>query len=324
MIFRIFVLLVLSILLSSCDSKKADGSFTLKFGHIASEDNTWHKAAVKFKELVEERSEGKIKVKIYPNSQLGKEMDLINSIQLGTADLTITGESLQNWAPKAALMAVPYAFESSEEMRAAAGSAAGKQIENEITEKTGLVPITWFERGPRHLTTNRPVKTPAELNGLKIRVPNVPIFVKVWEELGAKPTPMAFSEVFTSLQQSTIEAQENPLSLIDSASFFEVQKNVNLTAHVRSWIYVVIGKDKLNSMPKELQDIVFSCAKDMQAYENELFVEEEKKLRAKLEKAGMTFVDSDQKAFAAKAKDAIMKALSEDQRKLLEQLKTKN
>ena len=321
---KIFYSLAITLLFfTACDSKKADGSFTLKFGHIASEDNTWHKAALKFKELVEERSKGKVTVDIHPNSSMGKEMELIRSIQLGTADMTITGESLQNWAPKAALMAIPYAFESSEEMRAAAGGAAGKEICDEITQETGLVPIAWFERGPRHLTTNRPVKSPADLKGIKIRVPNVPIFVKVWETLGAKPTPMAFSEVFTSLQQNTIEAQENPLSLIDSASFCEVQKNVNLTAHVRSWIYVVVGKKKLDSMPEDLQKIVLDCAKEMQEYENKLFIEDEKKLRAKLEKNGMTFVDADQKAFAEKAKSAVLSALTEEQRKLLEQIKSK-
>lgn len=320
--FFLFLLITGQSFFYSC--KKSSSTYVLKFGHLASEDTSWHKAAVKFKELVEERSQGKITVKLYPNSQLGKEMELIDSIQLGTADMTITGESLQNWAPKAALMAVPYAFASSAEMRAAAASPAGQEICQEITAKTGLVPITWFERGPRHLTTNRSVKTPADLNGIKVRVPNVPIFIKVWEELGAKPTPMAFSEVFTSLQQNTIEAQENPLSLIDSASFSEVQKNVNLTAHVRSWIYVVIGEKKLKSMPEELQDIVKQAANDMQKYENELFIEEEKMLRTKLEKAGMTFIDSDQSAFTAKAQGAIIKALTEDQRKLLERLKTQN
>lgn len=317
----IYLLAVSLLVFSSCDSKKADGTFTLKFGHLASEDNTWHKAALKFKELVEERSKGKISVELYPNSILGKEMELIDSIQLGTADMTITGESLQNLAPKAALLAVPYAFASSEEMRAAASSPASQEIRDQITEKSGLVPIAWFERGPRHLTSNRPVKSPEDLNGLKVRVPNVPIFVKVWQDLGAKPTPMAFSEVFTSLQQSTIEAQENPLSLIDSASFSEVQKHVNLTAHVRSWIYVVIGENKLKSMPAELQEIVKQSALDMQKYENELFVAEEKNLRTKLEKAGMTFIEVDSQAFSDKAKNAVMSALNEEQRTLLEKLK---
>ena len=134
---------------------------------------------------------------------------------------------------------------------------------------------------------------------------------------------MAFGEVFTSLQQSTIEAQENPLSLIDSASFFEVQKNVNQTAHVRSWIYVVIGKKKLDGMPEDLQAIVRAAAEEMQAYEHELFTAEEEALKAKLEAKGMTFVDSDQAAFAAKAKPAVLAALTPEQRGLLEKLQAK-
>lgn len=316
------------LLVTSCGSGSKEGasddgasSFTLKFGHLASAKHTWHKAALKFKELVEARSEGRVTVKVYPNSELGQEMELITSIQLGTADMTITGESLQTWAPKAALLAVPYAFASAEEMRAAAGGPVGEEISAEITEAAGLVPLAWFERGPRHLTSNRPITTPVDLKGLKLRVPNVPLFVKVWEELGAKPTPMAFGEVFTSLQQSTIEAQENPLSLIESASFYEVQKHVNLTAHVRSWIYVVIGKKKLDSMPEELSTIVLQAAKEMQIYENELFLAEEAKLRVDLEAKGMSFVDSNQAAFAEKAKAAVLKALTAEQRTLLEKLK---
>ncbi|MDX1429004.1 MAG: TRAP transporter substrate-binding protein, partial [Rhodothermales bacterium] len=193
-------------------------------------------------------------------------------------------------------------------------------IGKQITERAGLVPIAWFERGPRHLTSNRPIRSPADLNGLKIRDPNVPLFVKVWQELGARPTPMAFSEVFTSLQQNTIEAQENPLSLIESASFFEVQDYVNLTAHVRSWIYVVIGKEKLESMPTDLQHVVRHAAREMQAYEHGLFVEDEQRLRQSLEEKGMTFVEVDVDAFAEPARRAVATALTAEQRVLFDAL----
>ena len=108
------------------------------------------------------------------------------------------------------LLAVPHLFESSDALRNTAGGEVGKEIEKEIAEKANLLPITWFERGPRHLTSNRPILKPDDLNGLKLRVPNVPLFLKVWDALGAKPIPMSFGEVFTSLQQNTIEAQENP------------------------------------------------------------------------------------------------------------------
>lgn len=292
--------------------------YTLQFGHLANTENIWHQAAEKFKEEVEANSDGRIEVEIFPNEQLGAEMDVINSIQLGTADMTITGESLQNWAPKAAMMAVPYAFRDSEHLHAAVSGEIGEEIEAQITESANLVPLAWFERGPRHLTSNRPVEHPDDLDGLRLRVPNVPLFVDTWEALGARPTPMAFSEVFTALQQNTIEGQENPLSLIESASFYEVQDYVNLTGHVRSWIYVVIGKNQLEEMPEELQEVIFEAAETMQDYEAELFAEDEQRLRDDLAERGMEFVEVDTEAFAEQALPAVRESLNEEQRELLD------
>ncbi len=294
--------------------------YTLKFGHLANDDNVWNKAALHFQKTVEEKSEGRIEVLVYPNSELGSEMDIINGIQLGTVDLTISGESLQNWAPKAALLAIPYAIRDSEHLAAVANGEVGKEIEEQITQRSGLVPLTWFERGARNLTSNKPITTPEDLNGTILRVPNVPIFVKVWEQLGAKPTPMAFSEVFTSLQQGTIHSQENPLSLINSASFFEVQGYVNKTEHVRSWIYVVMGKRQLEKLPKDLQAVVKEAAAETQAYERELFLEDERKLAELLQERGMKFVDVDQEAFREAALPAVRKSLNKEQLPLFEDI----
>lgn len=294
--------------------------YTLKFGHLANEQHIWHQAALKFKEEVENHSNDRIAVEVYPSEQLGNEMDVINSIQLGTADMTITGESLQNWAPKAALMAVPYAFRDSDHLRTAVEGEVGQEIEQQVTERAGLVPIAWFERGPRELTSNRPIETPDDLDGIRLRVPNVPLFVDTWQALGARPTPMAFSEVFTSLQQGTIQAQENPLSLIESASFNEVQDYVNMTDHVRSWIYVVIGKNKLDSMPEELQQVVRDAARTAQEHQADLFIEDQQRLEQALKDKGMTFVEVDQQAFAEQAKPAVLDALSSEQRALYEKI----
>ncbi|MCB1492044.1 MAG: TRAP transporter substrate-binding protein [Rhodobiaceae bacterium] len=279
---------------------------TLKLGHLANEDNIWHKASVKFGEELSALTDGRIVVEVYPNESLGKEMDLINGMQLGTADMTITGESLQNWAPMAALLAVPYAYKSLDHMDAVASGEIGDKIKAEIIEKAKIRPIAYFARGPRNLTSNRPIKSPDDLDGLKLRVPNVPLFVDVWKALGASPTPMAFSEVFTSLQNGTIDAQENPLALIKSANFFEVQKYVNKTEHVRSWIYLTISELTWNKLSADDQAAVMEAAKRAQAYERELFLADEQNLVADLESKGMTFVDVDGAAFAAKAKDAVL------------------
>ncbi|HMQ93297.1 MAG TPA: TRAP transporter substrate-binding protein [Amaricoccus sp.] len=293
---------------------------TLKLGHLANEDNIWNKAALKFGEEVSALTDGRIAVEVFPNESLGKEMDLINGMQLGTADMTITGESLQNWAPLAALLAVPYAYTSLDEMDSVAGGEIGDQIEAQIIERAQVRPIAYFARGPRNLTSNRPITSPDDLDGLKMRVPNVPLFVSVWEALGAAPTPMAFSEVFTSLQNGTIEAQENPLALIKSASFPEVQDYVNLTEHVRSWIYLTISELTWNNLSPEDQEAVLEAARRTQEYERELFLADEAQLTEDLQAAGMEFVEVDQEAFAAQAKDAVLANVSDEIKPVVEQL----
>jgi tripartite ATP-independent transporter DctP family solute receptor len=298
----------------------AQARVTLKLGHLANEQNVWHKAALRFAEEARALSGGRIEVQVFPNDTLGREMDLINGMQLGTADMTITGESLQNWAPLASLLAVPYGMTTLAQMDRVAGGPIGKQIEQEIVSRARVRPLAYFARGPRNLTSNRPIRTPDELNGLRLRVPNVPLFVAVWSALGARPTPMAFGEVFTSLQNGTIDAQENPLSLIRSANFNEVQKFVNRTEHVRSWIYLAISERRFQSLSATDKEAVSEAARRAQLYERGLFLEDEKSLEDDLKARGMTFIDSDQEAFAAKARPAVLANIRPEAKPLLEQI----
>ena len=314
------VLLVLSVFVSFASAALAADKIVLKFGHLADEKNTWHLGALKFKELVEKNSGGRIEVKIYPNEQLGKEKDLVTSIQTGTADMGIFGETLTTFgADKTIFMATPYLLRDAAHLHKVAGGEMGKEIEAQVLEKAKLRVLGYMERGPRELTSSRAVKTPDDLKGMKIRLPNDPIFLAAWEALGAKPIPMAFSEVFTSLQQGTIEGQENPYALIASAHFYEVQKFLNKTSHVRGWIYVCIGEKRFASLPDDLKKVVLDAGKEMQAYENKLFLEEEGKLE-KLLKDKMTFVDVDQAAFAKIASEAVLKNLSDSQKEMYKKI----
>lgn len=293
---------------------------TLQLGHLANEDNSWHQASLKFAEEVERLTDGRIAVEVFPNESLGKEIDLINGMQLGTVDMTITGESLQNWSPMAALLAVPYAYGSLEQMDEVASGEIGDRIEQEIIERAQIRPIAYFARGPRELTANRAISTPEDLDGLRMRVPNVPLFVDVWSALGAQPTPMAFSEVFTSLQNGTIDAQENPLALIRSASFAEVQDYVNMTDHVRSWIYLTISEQTWGQLSQEDQDAIMEAAATAQEYERELFNESIEADRAYLEDNGMTFNEVDNAAFAAAARDAVLSNVGDEIRPIVQDL----
>ncbi|WP_243112550.1 MULTISPECIES: TRAP transporter substrate-binding protein [Acutalibacteraceae] len=298
-----------------------NAKYSLLFGLTTNEDDPWSKAAVKFADTVKEKSKGQIEVKVYPNNQLGAETDVIQAVQNGTADMLVTGETLQKWAPLAAMVAVPYLVKDEESLNKLASGSIGKEIEDEISQKAGMYCLTYFVRGPRELTANKEIKTPADLKGLRLRIPNAPLYIKPWESAGAKPTPMALTEVFTALQQNTIDAEENPFAMIKSNNFQEVQKYCMMTDHVRSWIYVTIGKKKFDSMPADLQKVVTDAAAEMQTYENQLFEKSEKDDRAWLEQKGMKFVDVDQDAFEKAMTPGVLSTLNDEQKKVYDEIK---
>ncbi len=314
---RIFFIGILLLqMLSSCQKRETAPEYIFRLGHQGNEKDIWHLSALHFANALDSLSDGRIEVQVYPAEQLGSELDIIRSIRAGIVEMTITGESMQNWAGITAFLAVPYLIRDSVHLKKVVEGEIGDEIAAEMIRKIGVRPIGYLERGPRHLTSNRPVKTPDDLGGMILRVPNVPLFVRVWQALGAKPTPMAFSEVFTALQQGTVEAQENPFALIYSAGLYEVQEYLNLTRHVNSWIYVVIGEDRFQSLPEELQRNVLAAGKLMQQYHKREFVKQEEFLREQLEKQGMEFIEPDIDAFRKKANEAVLEAIHDEYRSL--------
>ena len=315
-------LFCLVVLLTGCkDASENQPEYVLRFGHLANRQHGWHLASLKFAEEVKKRSNGRLEVKVYPNEQLGKEMDVLTGLLAGSADIMITGESLQSWSlPKSILCATPFAIRDSDHLKKVAGGPLGKEIEQHILDIAGFRPIAWFERGARNLTANRPIRHPDELQGMILRVPAVSLYVDTWSALGAKPTPMAFSEVFTALQQSTIQGQENPFALIKDAGLYEVQKYCMLTEHVKSWAYVVMSNKKYEMLPKDLQEVIDEAAAVMQDYEHELFLVQEKKDYQFLLDKGMEFIEVDKEAFRKAANKAVMEAFDADQVDLLNRI----
>jgi len=316
--FEIMVWFAMILLLGSCHQQQQQ--YILKLGHLANEDHTWHQASMYLDSLLNVRTDGRLRVSVYPSEQLGKEVEIIRSIKSGIADMTITAGTLQNWSPVAAFTDMPFLLRDTLHLQKMVKGKIGKEMEERILNETGLRILCHFQRGPRYLTSNRPIKHPDELNGIIIRIPNVPSYVVAWQSLGAKPTPMAFSEVFTSLQQGTVEAQENPMAMISTANFAEVQKYLNLTAHVISWVYVVIGEQQFQELPEDLRVILQSSAADMQAYEHQLFVRKEQRFRQELEAKGMQFIEVDQNAFQRVGSQAIYKSLNDEMKLIYQQI----
>lgn len=295
--------------LGSCNNQQ-EPEFLLRAALLVNEKHTWYQAFDHFSKRIEEKSKGRIQVEVYPSEQLGKESEVIRMIQSGVLEMTTTGSVLNNWIEIAAFCELPFLLKDSTEMKSFISGPIGQRLEREMLEVCGLRPLGYFQRGPRHLTSNRPIRHPDDLKGMILRVPNVPSFVTAWAAMGAKPTPMAFSEVFTSIQQGTIEGQENPFAMINSAGFAEVQDYLNLTSHVVSWIYPVIGEKQFQKLPSDLQKIFLECAEEMQAYEHQLFIANEKIVQKQLEEKGMEFIEVDQAAFAEACREAIYQSLS--------------
>lgn len=318
-IILVYLIVLLSVV--SLMAKGTSETTVWKFGHLTNENHLWHKTAVMFAEEVNEKSNGALEIQIFPNEQLGPEIDTINDIKTGTADMTITGESLANWAPEAAMLGIPYAIVSEDHMRTVIDGPLGAEIERKIQEKVGLIPLYYHRRAPRNLTSNRAISSPSDLKGFKMRVPGVPSFLDAWQAVGANPQVMAFSEVFTGLQQGVIDGQENPYDLIVSASFFEVQKFVNETEHVFGWIYVVVGEKQFNALSPELQKIVRAAAENAKEWADSQLAASIAEAKAIVLAKGMTINNNvDKQAFQELMIPAVKAKLNPVQIDLLDRI----
>ncbi|MDR1947671.1 MAG: TRAP transporter substrate-binding protein [Desulfovibrio sp.] len=310
----------------SASAAPAGKVFTVSIAHHVGEDNSWHRASIFFKEYLEGKSGGRIKVNVFPSDQLGAETEVIRSILTdGGVDITFTGESMQSVVPEMGILAVPYMIASSGDLRRIVNGGVGKRLEELLGKTANLAVLGFFERGPRNVTANRPIRTPDAMKGLKIRITASSISKAAMEAVGAKPVPMPISQVSDAIRRGVIEAQENPLAMIATWKFYEVQKFLCKTEHLRSWVYIVMSKPKLDSMPPDLQDLVREAGREMQRVEHEMFLKDEILLEAFLKDNGMTFVeDVDRQAFEEVARPAVERLLSPEVRSLYDMITSGN
>ncbi len=228
---------------------------TLKMAYALSTSSHYGAGAEAFAKSIDSGFGGQYKIQQFPNSALGGEREVIEGLQLGTIDLAIvsTGATL-NFVPKTGVFDIPFLFRDLAHARKVMDSDIGKQMLAEFS-KRGLVALAWGEQGFRQLTNNvRPVATPADAKGLKIRTTENPIHIAAFRQLGILATPMAWPEVATALQQGTIDGQENPMSVIVSAKLPQLQKYLSLTAHVYGPALVLMSPnvyDGLSDADKE-------------------------------------------------------------------------
>ncbi len=260
--------------------------------------------AKEFKKRIEEKSKGRVTVKLYGNEQLGKEVDIVNQLQLGSVDMAIMGTTVhEQAAPEYNIWSAYYIFRSGKEIMAVLDGPIGQRVQEAMLKNKGIRIVGYGLRGPRHLTSNRPIKTAADVKGLKIRIPLQPIYVESWKALGAFPQAIALGGLHMAQKQRIVEAQENPLSFIYSLAFYEVQKYVNLTGHQRAFFTYVLSEKTFQRFDPELQKLFLEEGKSITRFHNDLQDRSEADYRKKLEDKGMTFIEVDQQSFQNALKD---------------------
>lgn len=278
-----------------------DPQITLKLSFSTNEQDPRAIASVQFKEEVESKTNGSVKVEIYPSGQLGGDADLINSIALdsGTVDVIITDASnFATYEPKMGISALPFLFSGFDDAWEFMDGEIEAAAEEGLLAQNMRV-LAHYDNGFRCVTNSKgPVETPADMAGMLIRTPENPVIMATMSAMGANPQPLAFSELYQALQQKTYDAQENPIPVIYNNNLYEVQSYLSVTNHIYSGMCFTIAESSWNKMSASQQEIVAAAAKASADYDRQMNRQQTDDLVSKLEEAGMKINYPDLAPFA--------------------------
>lgn len=273
------------------DKYKNLGKYTIKFANWFGEDHPQNKALRKLSEDVLKKSYGHLKIEIYPNSQLGSEDVFIDSIKQGSVEMAADGTMLAQYSPGINVAECPFLFNDWEHARKTLGGEIGKRITEDLQNRCGIRCLAWTANGFRVVSSSKPAQKVEDLQDMRVRIPNTPLYIQTFSALGSNPVAIPLSETYTALETKVADGQDNPYATDRASSFFEVQKYILATNHMFSPIEWVINEKFYQSLPKELQDILNSCIKDAAEFEWDLSIETEKKDKEFLKAKGMIISD---------------------------------
>ena len=236
--------------------REASGT-ALKWAHVYDPNDTFHQWALWVAEQIEQRTDGRYTIEVFPASSLGPEADIVEGLSLGTIDIIYTGAAfMANTYGPIGIAEAPFVFRDYEHWKAFSKSDFFDSLADGYQDASGghkIASVTYF--GARNVTSNRPINRPSDMKGLKIRVPNAPLYLLFTDAVGANAAPLAFSEVYLALQQGVVDAQENPMPFIRSMKFYEVQDYINVTQHIFNSAGTIIGSALWDSLSEADRNI---------------------------------------------------------------------
>ncbi|SCZ07287.1 MULTISPECIES: TRAP transporter substrate-binding protein [unclassified Pseudomonas] len=256
---------------------------TLRFAFQNVKEHPQGQGAQKFADLLSEKSGGKIKVRLFPGGTLGGDVQTVSALQGGTLDITVLNSGiLAAQAPDYAMLDFPFLFNNVEEAHAVIDGPVGQKLAAQLDSK-GLVGLGYWDLGFRNLTNSKhPVTKLEDMQGLKIRVIQSPIYLETFSALGANPVPMAFPEVYTGLEQHTIDGQENPFTVIEGNKFYEVQKYLSVTGHIFNPQSLIISQKTWNRLNDDEKAMIRAAAAEAQTFQREVTAASMDKAKATL------------------------------------------
>jgi tripartite ATP-independent transporter DctP family solute receptor len=288
--------------LAAAAAVPAAAQMELKVGHVGGPGSLFELSANEFARRANEKLGGKAKVVVFGSSQLGGDREMMQKLRLGTLEFALPSTVMSSEVDAFGMFEMPYLVKSREHMKKIEADVFWPTLEP-LAEAKGYKLLAVWENGFRHITNNvRPIVKPADLAGMKLRVPEGKWRVKMFQAYGANPSPMSLSEVFVALQTGVMDGQENPLTQIYSSKFQEVQKFLSLTGHVYTPAYLAAGKTKFATLPADVQAILVQAAKDTQAYVYEQAAKLDNDLLAKIKAAGVKVNEVDKDAFVGASK----------------------
>ena len=287
--------------LGAAQSAQAVESVTLQMATISPPENLWSKAGARYAEKVAERTGGKVKIEIAYSGSTGTARETVEALQIGTNHIVIqTSARLGVYDPLPGISAYPYLIRDIDHFRKFAGGPVGQEFASEIEKRTGFHIVGYGYRGPREMASREPIRTPDDLKGVKIRVPNQKLYRMTWEVLGASPVPMPSLEVYTALNQGIIDACENPLEAHVRSKYYEAVPYVDLTSHVRAYYTFIYWGDYFSSLSPELQTILQEEGEAAMQWGTEETLKLISQYEKTLKEKGAKFIQPDVAAFRAK------------------------
>lgn len=294
------------IILFGCSKSKNDTEI-FRVAYAPGPSELLHKAAVKFAEQVHEQSNGKLEVRLYPSGQLGNERELVEGLRLGSMDMIITGLAIIGWyAPEYGAVEAPFVWRDYSHVEKVWNGPIGGDLRQTMQKRAGIQLMQPWFRGPRYLTTtSRKVLSPADLKGLKLRVPELEVYIKSWQTFGANVTPIPFTDMFMALKLGVVEGQENPLATIYANHLQEVQKYIMETRHLISFYVPSLGSSLQRRFTKDEQTLIQTALTNATHWQNREVEQSEVFYRKALENEGVEFVAIDSELFRMLARERI-------------------